>query len=111
MYADRQLERWLEPVRAHLPGLEVVDCHLHLGLTDPAGYQATGEELLDSWPRSEPGGAVFPVAATDGYQDANDAVLALAADHPDRLVPFAASTRTTTRSARRSDAWTVVPAA
>ena len=89
IYAEEALQPWLAALRAAVPDLRIVDGHLHVGLTDPAGFQATAEEVLGGLERADAHGVVFAVANPDGYRAANDEVLELSAANPDRLSAFA----------------------
>jgi hypothetical protein len=88
MYADELLEPWLEPLRAAVPGVELFDCHTHVGEHDPSGFAATSQELLESLARIDARAAVFPLKEPDGYATPNRRVAELAREHPDRLVAF-----------------------
>jgi hypothetical protein len=48
MYSDELLAPWLAVLRDRLPPLDLVDMHVHVGLSDPAGLLATEEEALAS---------------------------------------------------------------
>jgi uncharacterized protein len=88
MYADRLLEPWLDVLRGQLPGLDLFDCHTHVGVDDPSGFSVTPEQLLDSLELAGSRAAVFPLKEPDGYREANLRAAALAAEHPERLVAF-----------------------
>jgi predicted TIM-barrel fold metal-dependent hydrolase len=87
---DAILRPWNEIVLAQVPGIELFDAHTHLGENDPDGFRCTPQELIDGLRVARARGAfVFPMHEPDGYQPANDAVLAAALDTDDGLlVPF-----------------------
>jgi predicted TIM-barrel fold metal-dependent hydrolase len=67
--------RWLEPLLAQLPPLEIVDAHAHLGADMPDRIAARA--------------VVFsPRVANGDYRRNNDAVIAAARTSAGRLVPF-----------------------
>ncbi len=80
---------WIEVIRDQVPGLELFDAHTHLGRNDPDGMKQTTDELLDALRQVNARGAfVFPMHEPDGYPNANDMVLAAAAEADGLLVPF-----------------------
>src|SRR3954454_23853841 len=85
MYSQDQLLPWVEAVRQDIPDVDFSDAHTHLGLHDSAGLQATSDELLDALGQVDSRALVFPLKETRGYREANDRMLALSADNPDRL--------------------------
>ncbi|HEX2576787.1 MAG TPA: amidohydrolase family protein [Aquihabitans sp.] len=89
MYAADHLLPWLDALREALPPFDLVDAHLHVGLSDPAGYQATPDEVVEALELADASGIVFPVGSSEGYRAGNDTALELAAEHPDRLVALA----------------------
>src|SRR5690242_11907317 len=89
MYQEDLLRPWFDALRDAVPDIDVFDAHVHLGTSDPAGYQATEAEVLESLARVDGRAAVFPVADPDGYREANAVIAGLAERHPDRVVPFA----------------------
>jgi len=48
MYSDELLAPWLAVLRDRLPPLDLVDMHVHVGLSDPAGLLASEEGALAS---------------------------------------------------------------
>jgi predicted TIM-barrel fold metal-dependent hydrolase len=80
---------WTASAQALLPGLELFDAHTHLGEHDPDGMRQSAPELLEvlKLPPAR-GGFVFPFHEPDGYRQANDMVIAAAAESEGRLVPF-----------------------
>jgi predicted TIM-barrel fold metal-dependent hydrolase len=89
VYADRDLRPWLDALGHAVPGLDLLDGHIHVGLADPAGFEATSEEALDALRLAGARGVVFPLSEPGGYRLPNDAVLELARAHPELVVPFA----------------------
>jgi predicted TIM-barrel fold metal-dependent hydrolase len=80
---------WVQLLREQVPGLELFDAHTHLGQNDPDGMKQTPEELLDLLDVAGARGAfVFPMHEPDGYQRANDMVIAAAAASDGLLTPF-----------------------
>jgi hypothetical protein len=85
---DAALEPWWQPIAAILDGSQVFDAHTHIGQNDPDGQKQTVEELLHGLDGLGAKAATFPMHEPDGYPDANDAAIAAAAAHPDRLVAY-----------------------
>jgi hypothetical protein len=85
VYSEELLVPWLEAAREAVPGLDVVDMHVHVGLADPAGLLATEDEALGSLALAGAHGVVFPLKDPAGYRGPNDAVLALARRAPGRV--------------------------
>jgi predicted TIM-barrel fold metal-dependent hydrolase len=85
---DAAMRPWLERIVQDTGPLELYDAHTHIGRNDPDGYKQTPEELLVALELAGARGVVFPMHEPDGYAAANDAALAAAAAHPDRLVAF-----------------------
>ena len=88
MYADELLLPWFRSLASHLPEMQLLDVHTHLGANDPDGSHGSLDELLDALALVGGRAAVFPLMEPEGYRDANDAVLAAAAASEGRLVPF-----------------------
>jgi hypothetical protein len=88
MYADELLKPWLAPLRQALDGIELFDCHTHVGTNDPSGFSVTEEELVESLGLAQARAAVFPLREPSGYAEANLRAVDLAARHDDRLVAF-----------------------
>lgn len=86
--APSLLERWLEPLLDDLPGLEFFDAHTHTGANDPDGNSCTPEQLLAMLDPVDARAVVFTTQEPDGYEEANDRVIAEAATSGGRLVPF-----------------------
>ena len=87
MYADHLLQPWFEHAAALVPGLELFDCHNHIGENDPSGFTATLAELEESVARTRGRAVVIPGAEPDGYATANKTCTAAARDNP-ALVAF-----------------------
>src|SRR3954454_9562228 len=85
MYAQPNLMPWVSALREDIEDLELYDSHVHLGLRDPAGLQATEEEALDALEQVDSRALIFPLKEPAGYRDPNTRMLELADAHPDRL--------------------------
>jgi hypothetical protein len=85
MYSEQELRPWVDALHDAVPRLEPFDAHIHVGLSDPAGYQATAEEAVAALSLARSGGLVFTLKEPDGYGAANAAMIALAGEHPGRL--------------------------
>src|SRR4051812_1110334 len=85
MYAQPNLMPWVHALHEDVDGLELYDAHVHLGLRDPAGLQATEEEALDALEQVGSRALIFPLKEPAGYGDANTRMLELAEEHPERL--------------------------
>lgn len=85
---DHHLLPWLEQLRADLGDLGLLDAHTHFGANDPDGFRQTPRQLLDRLEAAGARAVVFPMHEPGGYAEANDAVRAAAAEHPDRLFAF-----------------------
>jgi predicted TIM-barrel fold metal-dependent hydrolase len=88
MVSDAGLLPWYERMRAEVPGAEVFDVHTHIGSNDPDGYRCTREELVEHLAHVDAGAFVFPMHEPEGYEAANDMVVAEAAASGGRLFPF-----------------------
>lgn len=85
MYAEQQLLPWVMALRDAVPGLDPFDAHLHVGLRDPAGFQATADEVVDALRLTATRGLVFALKEPAGYRAANGAMTDLAAANPQLL--------------------------
>jgi len=85
MYAQPNLMPWIHALHEDVEGLDLYDAHVHLGLRDPAGLQATEEEALDALEQVGSRALIFPLKEPAGYGRANARMLELAAEHPERL--------------------------
>jgi len=83
------LQPWAEIIREQVPGLELFDAHTHLGEHDPDGMHQSPEELLAMLRVANARGCfVFPMHELDGYEPANEMVLAAAQEAGELFVPF-----------------------
>ncbi|MCU1371004.1 MAG: hypothetical protein JWO77_2198 [Ilumatobacteraceae bacterium] len=89
VYQEAALQPWFDALADPLPGLAIHDGHLHLGTTDPAGYQAQEAEVVSSLERIGARGVVFPVQDPAGYRRSNAEVAEVAARNAGRLTAFA----------------------
>jgi predicted TIM-barrel fold metal-dependent hydrolase len=85
---DTTMRPWLERIVQVTGPLDLFDAHTHIGRNDPDGYKQEPDELVDALAAAGARGVVFPMHEPDGYAPANDAALAAAAEHPERLVAF-----------------------
>jgi uncharacterized protein len=85
MYCESKLLPWLDALHEAVPGLETVDAHLHVGLHDPAGFQATAPEVVEALRLASARGVVFPLKEPAGYRTANREAVELARAHPELL--------------------------
>lgn len=78
--------------RRELPSGEYVDAHVHLGV-DADGHALTADDLVADLDRTGTARAICFAPNDPGpdgtFSAANDLVLAAAARHPERIVPFA----------------------
>ena len=84
------LTKWYRHAWTFLPDdAPVTDAHTHTGDQDPDGVIGRAEDLLAAL--GEAGHAAAVVSSNHnpaGYQDANDRVLAEAAESEERMIPF-----------------------
>jgi uncharacterized protein len=85
---DAELQPWFEHAIGLVPGLEIFDAHMHIGVNDPDGFKATAPQLLHALELAGARGVAFPFHEPDGYREANDHVIAAATDSGGRLVAF-----------------------
>ena len=71
MYADELLQPWLERTVQRFDGLELFDCHNHVGENDPSGFTATLDELTESLAMARARSVVMPAAEPEGYAEPN----------------------------------------
>ena len=88
MYADELLRPWHEVLVAQSLEGELFDAHTHTGSNDPDGFSCTAQELTGALELAGARAAVFSMHEPDGYQQANDRVLAEAAASDGRLLAF-----------------------
>jgi predicted TIM-barrel fold metal-dependent hydrolase len=89
MDLDTVTRPWFDAVRRQAGCPKLFDAHTHLGHNDPDGFKQAPAELeavLDA--AGAIGCFVFPMHEPDGYPEANDRVLAIAAAAGPRFVPF-----------------------
>lgn len=90
MYSQRELLPWAAAVRGRLGEDPVVyDAHTHVGLDDPAGLLATGEDVVGALEAVGARGLVFPLKEPSGVAVGNDHALELVAANPERLKALA----------------------
>src|SRR4051812_8414456 len=82
MYAQEHLLPWVEALREDVEDLVLEDAHVHIGIHDPAGLQATADEALAALGEVDSGALIFPLSEPAGYREANERMIALAAEHP-----------------------------
>lgn len=85
---DRILRPWLDVIEAEAGPLDLFDAHTHIGSNDPDGFRQTREQLLSELETANARAAVFPMHEPDGYGQANDSVIADAAESGGRLVAY-----------------------
>lgn len=85
MYSQSDLLPWVEALRHDVPDLALFDGHVHVGLKDPAGLEATEEEVLDALDLVGARALVFPLKEPQGYREPNRRLIELAATRPDQL--------------------------
>jgi hypothetical protein len=85
VYAQPNL-MWVQALREDVPDLGLYDAHVHVGLRDPAGLQATEEEALDALEQVDSRALIFSLK-----EPAKRHRLELAQAHPDRLRTLARS--------------------
>lgn len=85
MYSQTQLMPWARAVLARVPGAELFDAHVHIGINDPSALLATEEEALAALAAFDSRALVFALKEPGGYRQANERMAQLAGEHPDRL--------------------------
>jgi predicted TIM-barrel fold metal-dependent hydrolase len=85
---DAELQPWFDHAMGLVPGVEIFDAHMHIGVNDPDGFKATAPQILHALELADARGVVFPFQEPDGYREANDHVIAAAAESGGRLVAF-----------------------
>ena len=88
MRDDAELQPWFDHAVGLVPGIEIFDAHTHIGVNDPDGFKATAPQILHALELAGARGVAFPFHEPDGYRDANDHVIAAAADSGGRLFAF-----------------------
>ena len=97
-------------VLARVPGAELFDAHVHVGINDPAGLLATEEEALAALDEVSARALVFALKEPDGYREANERMVRIAAGRPG-TPRWRAWIRPRGRSRRPSAAWRSAPPA
>jgi predicted TIM-barrel fold metal-dependent hydrolase len=85
---DAVARPWWESLEAAHGPLPLFDAHTHIGRNDPDGYRQEPAELLAALAVVDARAAVFAMQEPDGYREANDFVIAAAADSAGVLVPY-----------------------
>src|SRR3954452_2040883 len=85
---DAELQPWFDHAMSLVPGVEIFDAHMHIGVNDPDGFKATAPQIVHALELAAARGVVFPFQEPDGYREANDHVIAAAAESGGRLIAF-----------------------
>src|SRR3954469_5727139 len=85
---DAELQPWFDHAMSLVPGVEIFDAHMHIGVNDPDGFKATAPQIVHALELAAARGVVFPFQEPDGYREANDHVIAAAAESGGRLYAF-----------------------
>src|SRR3954471_10885971 len=85
---DAELQPWFEHAMGLVPDVSIYDAHMHIGVNDPDGFTATAPQILHALELAGARGVVFPFHEPDGYREANDHVIAAAAESGGRFVAF-----------------------
>jgi hypothetical protein len=85
---DAVARPWWESLEAAHGPLALFDAHTHIGRNDPDGYRQEPAELLAALAAVDARAAVFAMQEPDGYREANDFVIAAAADSAGVLIPY-----------------------
>jgi hypothetical protein len=72
---------WARAVLERLPGVELFDAHVHVGISDPGGILATEAEALDALAELGSRALVFPLKEPVGYDGPNARMIELAGEH------------------------------
>lgn len=88
MISHEPLLPWLDPLRAEVPGVELLDAHTHLGENDPDGFGCSARELSRALEAIDARAVTFPLHEPGGYPPANDRVIAEAGASGGRLTAF-----------------------
>jgi len=76
---------WVEALHEDVPGLEVFDAHVHIGLKDPAGLEVLEDEAVRALDDVGARALIFPLMEPDGYRAANRRLIELANERPQQL--------------------------
>jgi predicted TIM-barrel fold metal-dependent hydrolase len=85
---DAELEPWFDHAMGLVPGVQVYDAHMHIGVNDPDGFKATAPQIVHALELANARGVAFPFHEPEGYREANDHVIAAAAASGGRFVAF-----------------------
>ena len=88
MRDDAELQPWFEHALGLVPGVQIYDAHMHIGVNDPDGFKATAPQILHALELAGARGVAFPFHEPDGYRDANDHVIEEAAASEGRFWAF-----------------------
>lgn len=88
MRDDAELRPWFEHALGLVPGVEIVDAHMHVGVNDPDGFKATAPQILHALELAGARGVVFPFHEPEGYPPANDHVIEQALASEGRMAAF-----------------------
>ena len=90
MYSQRELLPWAAAIRGRLgDDAPLFDAHTHVGLDDPAGLLATGEDVVQAVQTVDSRALVFALKEPTGVAAGNDNAIELAGQHPERLKALA----------------------
>src|SRR5687767_6424127 len=79
MYSQQELMPYARAVLSRVPGAELFDAHVHVGISDPSGILATEEEALAVLDEVGSRALVFALKEPAGYREANERMAELAA--------------------------------
>ncbi|WP_205697518.1 amidohydrolase family protein [Conexibacter sp. SYSU D00693] len=82
IYQQEALLPWVRAALDHVGGVELFDAHVHVGISDPAGLNATEAEAIAALEQVGSRALVFPLKEPGGYRAANERVCALAEREP-----------------------------
>jgi uncharacterized protein len=85
MYSQSNLMPWVQKLREDVEDLALFDAHVHIGLHDPAGLLATGQEAIEAIEEVDSRALIFPLREPGGYREPNRRMLELVEAHPERL--------------------------
>src|SRR4051795_7979610 len=85
---DAELQPWFDHAMSLVPGVQIFDAHMHIGVNDPDGFKATAPQIVHALELAAARGVVFPFQEPDGYREANDHVIQAAAESGGRLIAF-----------------------
>src|SRR4051794_1762060 len=85
MYAQPNLMPWVHALHEDIPDLRLFDAHVHIGLHDPAGLEATADEASAALEEVDSRALIFPLKEPGGYSEPNSRMLELAEADPQRF--------------------------